>query len=174
MNRALNLAFSKNCRKIFLQCQPFPEISTIVIMNVCQQTQSLASGLDVHGAADDCARLARMVTQSIHNIINSYKQPRLMRELGCRPSQRAKAIHCTTRVGHRRGGSANRRKAVTSVISCPARVFSPGNSQTGHVGISPRQAIQTDRVAPGGERWRSTHPPPWLFPNAGWRRMSRT
>ena len=48
-----------------------------------------------------------------------------------------------------------------SVTSRPARVHSPGNSQTGEVGVFPRQTIQTERIATDGERWSSDHPPPW-------------
>lgn len=143
-------------------------------MHFCHPTQSLAAGPRVHVAADDCARHARMVTQSIYNIINTCRQPRLMRKiLGCRPPRRAKAVH-SIRVGNRHGDRANRQEVVTGVISRPLRVTSPVNSRTGKVGVFPRQVIQTDRIAPGGERWRSTHPPPWLNPNAGWLRMSRT
>lgn len=154
----------------------------IVIMNVCQPTQSLDSGPGVHGAADDCARHTRMVTP----INNQYLQatPRMRELLGCRPRPRAKAVP-SIGVGDRlegnkyqqevrHGGRANRQEVVTGVTSRPLRVSSPANSQTGCVGFDPRHAIQTDRIATGGERWRSTHPPPWLLQNAGKVHLSRT
>lgn len=149
----------------------------VVIMNVCHPTQSLASGLDVHGAADDCARLTDVIApinHQYHQCIQVTAYPREL--LGCRPSQKAKAIHISIRVGERidgksrdevrHGGRTNRQEVIMGVISCPLRVPSPVNSQTGCVGLDPRLAIQTDRDAPGGERWRSTHPPPWLLQNA--------
>lgn len=72
----------------------------------------------------------------------------------------------------RHGGRANRQEVIIGVISRPIRVPSPVNSRTAEVGMFLRRAIQTDRVAPGGERWRSTHPPPWLFPNVGMLQMN--
>jgi hypothetical protein len=141
-------------------------------MNVCKQTQSLATGRIVHGAADDCARQARMVT--LLNIqYHQFIQATLLRReiLRCRPQQRAKAV-VSIRVGNRHGASTKPREVVTGVICRPARVLSPGNSQTAHGDGLRGLANQTDRVAPGGCGWRRTHPPPWLFQYAGQLQMS--
>ena len=149
-----------------------------VIMNASEQVQSHSTGLSVHLAADDCARHACMVT-SLNSQYHQYLQSTpLMREFrGCPPLQVAKAV-VSIRVGNRlggraylqevrHGGRANRQEVITSVISRPLRVPSPVNRQTGEVGVFPRYAIQTDRVATGGERWRSMHPPPWPHQSAG-------
>ena len=85
------------------------------------------------------------------------------------PGIRGMAIK-TIRVGYRRGDSTNRRKVITGVICRPARVPSPGNSQIGYEDEPHCLTIQTERIATDGERWSSTHPPPWLNRLACWRR----
>lgn len=103
--------------------------------------------------------------------------PRRRELLGCQALKKARAV-LSIRVGNRlggeaylqevqHGGRANRQEVITSVISRPLRVPSPVNSQTVEVGVFPHYAIQTDRVATGGERWRSMHPPPWPHQSAG-------
>ena len=137
----------------------------IVIMNASEQVRSHSTGLSVHVAADDCARHASMVPP-LNSQYHQYLQSTpLMREFSIRVGNRLGGRAYLQEVRH--GGRANRQEVITSVISRPLRVPSPVNSQTGEVGVFPRYAIQTDRVATGGERWRSTHPPPWPHQSAG-------
>lgn len=136
------------------------ESSRVAIMHSSLHELMLAAGRNVHGVAGDCYDQACPIAP-LNNQYHQYIQGTLLRResLRCRPRKRAKAIE-SARVGHRRGVRANRRKEITSVINRPSRVPSPVNCQTGHVGVFPRQAIQTERFATDGERWLSTHPPP--------------
>ena len=141
--------------------------SRVAIMHVYLQELTLATGRRVHGAAGDCSQVARLIAP-INTQYHQYIQGILLRResLQCRPCKRAETIN-SIRVGHRHGDRKNCRKVVTGVIYWPARVSSPGNIQTGCVGLFPRQTIQTERFATDGERWSSTHPPPWLLQSAG-------
>lgn len=132
----------------------------VVIMPVSHFEQSLAVGPGVRVAADDCAWDAGTVALSIHNISNTYRQPRLMQELlGWRPQQRAEAV-LSIRVGNRHRISTKFWEVATSVVSRCSQAR-PGNCQTAHGDELCGHADQTDRIASGGCGWRRTHPPPW-------------
>lgn len=164
--------------KILLIRTRVSDSSIIVIMYFCQKELTLATGRRVHWVVGVCPQQMCSIAP-LNTQYHQFIQATLLRReiLRCRPQQRAKAV-VSIRVGNRlggraylqevrHGGRANRQEVITSVISRPLRVPSPANRQTGYVGVYPRYAIQTDRVATGGERWRSKHPPPWPHQSAG-------